>query len=48
MLVLLVIPLRLFGGGCYGYSRWGSGGGMGTVGTVVLVAVILYFVGWLR
>ena len=36
------------GGGYYGYSRWGSGGGMGIIGTVVLVAVILYFVGWLR
>jgi hypothetical protein len=50
MLILLIVLLLLFGGGggYYGYSRWGSGGGMGIVGTVVLVAVVLYFVGWLR
>jgi hypothetical protein len=50
MLILLIVLLLLFGGGggYYGYSRWGSGGGMGIVGTVVLVAVILDVVGWLR
>jgi hypothetical protein len=50
MLILLIVLLLLFGGGggYYGYSRWGSGGGLGIVGTVVLFAVILYFVGWLR
>jgi hypothetical protein len=50
MLLLLIVLLLLFGcgGGYYGYSRWGTGGGMGILGTVVLVAVVLYFVGWLR
>jgi hypothetical protein len=46
MLLLIIVLLLLFGGGggYYGYSRWGTGG----VGTVVVVAVILYAVGVLR
>jgi hypothetical protein len=50
MLVLIIVLLLLFGGGggYYGYSRWGTGGGMGIVGTVVLIAVVLYAVGFLR
>jgi hypothetical protein len=47
MLILLLVLLLLFGGGggYYGYSRWGTGGGLGVVGTVVLVAVLLYVLG---
>jgi hypothetical protein len=50
MLLLILVLLLLFGGGggYYGYSRWGTGGGLGIVGTVVLIAVILYFLGVLR
>jgi hypothetical protein len=50
MLLLIIVLLLLFGGGggYYGYSRWGSRGGLGIVGTVVLIAVILYFLGVLR
>jgi hypothetical protein len=50
MLLLIIILLLLFGGGggYYGYSRWGTGGGLGIVGTVVVIAVILYAVGALR
>ncbi len=50
MLLLIIVLLLLFGGGggYYGYSRWGSRGGLGIVGTVVLIAVILYLVGALR
>jgi flagellin-like protein len=50
MLLLIIILLLLFGGGggYYGYSRWGRNGGLGIVGTVVLIAVILYLVGGLR
>jgi hypothetical protein len=35
MLLLIVVLLLLFGGGggYYGYSRWGSRGGLGIVGT---------------
>jgi hypothetical protein len=47
MLILLIILLLLFGGGggYYGYSRWGTGGGLGVVGTVVVIALVLYFLG---
>jgi hypothetical protein len=50
MLILLIILLLLFGGGggYYGYSRWGAGGGLGIVGTIVVIAIILYFLGVLR
>jgi hypothetical protein len=50
MLLLIVVLLLLFGcgGGYYGYSRWGSRGGMGIVGTVVVIALVLYFLGALR
>jgi hypothetical protein len=50
MLLLIIVLLLLFGGGggYYGYSRWGAGGGLGIVGTVVLIAVILYFLGVLH
>jgi len=47
MLLLIIVLLLLFGGGggYYGYSRWGTGGGLGIVGTVVVVALVLYLVG---
>lgn len=47
MLLLLIVLLLLFGGGggYYGYSRWGAGGGLGIVGTVIVIAVLLYFLG---
>ena len=50
MLLLIIILLLLFGGGggYYGYSRWGLGGGMGIVGTVLIIALILYLLGALR
>jgi hypothetical protein len=50
MLLLIILLVFLFGGGggYYGYSRWGSRGGLGIVGTVVLIAVVLYFLGVLR
>ena len=50
MLLLIIILLLLFGGGggYYGYSRWGTGGGLGIVGTVLVIALVLYMVGALR
>ena len=50
MLLLIIVLLLLFGagGGYYGYSRWGSRGGLGVVGTVLLIAVVLYLVGVVR
>ena len=50
MLLLTIVLLLLFGGGgaYYGYSSWGAGAGLGVVGTIVPIAVILYFLGVLR
>jgi hypothetical protein len=50
MLLLIIVLLLLFGagGGYYGYSRWGTDGGLGIVGTVVLIVVVLYLFGGLR
>lgn len=50
MLLLIIILLLLFGGGggYYGYSRWGTGGGLGIVGTVVLIAVLVFLFGGMR
>ncbi len=50
MLILLIVLLLLFGGGggYYGYSRWGSRGGLGIVGTVVIIAVVVYLLGGWR
>jgi hypothetical protein len=51
MLPLLVIVLLLLmggGGGYYGYSRWGTGGGLGIVGTVLLIFLLVYLLGGLR
>jgi hypothetical protein len=47
MLLLIILLVLLFsgGGGYYGYSRWGAGGGLGIVGTVLLVAVVIYLFG---
>jgi flagellin-like protein len=50
MLLLIIVLLLLLGGGggYYGYSRWGPRGGLGIVGTVLLILVVLYLVGALR
>jgi hypothetical protein len=50
MLLLIIVLLLLFGGGggYYGYSRWGTGGGLGIVGTVLLVLLVAYLLGAVR
>jgi hypothetical protein len=50
MLLLIIILVLLFGGGggYYGYSRWGTGGGLGIVGTVLVIVLILCLLGGLR
>ena len=45
IIIILLILVLGGGGGYYGYSRWGTGGGLGIVGTVILIAVILYLLG---
>ena len=50
MLLLIILLVLLFGGGggYYGYSRWGNRGGLGIVGTVLLIVLIFYLLGGLR
>ena len=50
MLLLIILLILLFGGGggYYGYSRWGTGGGLGVVGTVLLFVLIVYLLGGLN
>jgi len=50
MLLLIIILALLFagGGGYYGYSRWGAGGGLGIVGTVIVIVQALYLLGAVR
>ena len=47
LLIAIILALVLLGGGggYYGYSRWGSRGGLGIVGTVLVIALILYLIG---
>jgi hypothetical protein len=50
MLLLIIVLVLLFGGGggYYGYSRWGSGGGLGVLGTVLLIVLVFYLIGGIR
>jgi hypothetical protein len=48
LLIVLLVLLFAGGGGYYGYSRWGAGGGLGILGTVLLIVLVLYLVGGLR
>ena len=47
LIVLIIILLLAFGGGggYYGYQRWGTGGGVGIFG---LVLIIFYVFGGMR
>ena len=50
MLLLIILLVLLFGGGggYYGYSRWGTGGGLGIVRTVLMILLVVYLLGGLR
>jgi hypothetical protein len=50
MLLLIIVLVLLFGGGggYYGYSRWGTGGGLGIIGAVLLIVLVLYLLGAVR
>jgi hypothetical protein len=47
MLLLIIILVLLFGGGggYYGYSKWGTGSGLGIFSTVLLIVFIVYLLG---
>ena len=50
MIALIVILLPAFGigGGYYGYQRWGTGGGVGIFGLVLIILVLFYVFGGMR
>ena len=50
MIVLIIILLLAFGGGggYYGYRRWGTGGGVGIFGLVLIIPVLVYVFGGVR
>ncbi len=47
-ILIIVLLILLLGGGGYGFRRWGAGGGFGIVGTVLVIALILWLLGVLR
>jgi hypothetical protein len=49
LLIVLLILLFGFGGGYYGHSRWGpSGGARIGLGTIVLIALLVWLLGGFR
>jgi len=50
LIVLIVFLLLAFGGGggYYGYRRWGTGGGIGIFGTVLIILALVYLFGGMR
>lgn len=48
LLIIIVLLVLLFGGGGLGYSRYGAGGGLGVVGTVIIIFLVLWLLGVLR
>jgi len=52
MLLLIVILLLLLlfggGGGYYGFSRWGTRSGLAIVGTIMLIAALVFLSSGMR
>jgi hypothetical protein len=44
MLLLVIVLVLLFGvgGGYYGRSRWGTGGGIGIFGVILIIAALFF------
>ena len=47
-LIIILVLLVGGGGGYYGYSLWGAGGGLGILGTVLVIVLVLYLLGVVR
>jgi hypothetical protein len=41
-LIIIILLLGGFGGGFYGYNHYGPGPGLGILGTVLVIALIIY------
>lgn len=48
LLIIIILLVLLLGGGGFGYSRYGAGGGMGIVGTILVIFLILWLLGAVR
>ena len=42
---LIILLVLLFGGGFFGYSRYGTGGGMGIGGVILVILLVWLFLG---
>ena len=45
IIILLLILFGGFGGGYYGYSHYGTGGGISILGVVLIIALVLFLFG---
>ncbi len=45
LLIIIILLVLLLGGGGFGYSRYGAGGGLGIVGTILIIFLVLYLLG---
>ena len=45
LVIILLLLLLGGGGGYYGYSRWGTGGGVGIFGLVLIILLVIYLLG---
>jgi hypothetical protein len=45
LLIIIILVVLLLGGGGFGYSRYGAGGGLGIVGTILIIFLVLYLLG---
>lgn len=48
LLIIIILLVLLLGGGGFGYSRYGAGGGLGIVGTILVIFLILWLLGAVR
>jgi hypothetical protein len=48
LLLILVLLILALGGGGYGYNQWGYPGGLGVVGTVLIIFLVLWLLGVVR
>ena len=44
-ILLIVLLVLLLGGGGFGYSRFGTVGGSGIVGTILVIILVLWLLG---
>lgn len=45
LLIIIILLVLLLGGGGIGYSRYGAGGGLGIVGTILIIFLVLWLLG---